>query len=487
MPTTPPSPPSVALLALRKSRGWSQAELAERSDLSVKSLSLYETENTPSRERLLSLAAVMGYQPAEVDSVLLGLTRIAGSAEASPSPVDPDAGELRRIRQAAAREAMVAMELTERHLVKLVRALRTRQARRKAKRLWSRLKLSSPEQRRLLIEKAREFQTWALAERLCHESLEAAPDKADRALELAELACRVAELAPGDEAWRSRLRGYALAFLANARRVGNGLQGAEEAFAQAWQLWEAGASTDPGVLAEWRLFNLTASLRRDQRRFSEALDLLDRARAAAPEESHGRILLKKAATLQQEGETERAIEVLREASPLVDGRREPRLRFGLLFNQATSLCDLERHAEADLLLPAVRELAMDLRNDLDLVRVTWLTGKVAAGARRAADARAAFEQVRREFTARGMAYDCALATLDLAALLLEHGETAEVRRLAAEMLWIFKAQGIHREALAALELFREAAEKDEATAELARNLISFLHRARRDPDLRFTA
>ncbi|HEV8577891.1 MAG TPA: helix-turn-helix transcriptional regulator [Thermoanaerobaculia bacterium] len=482
----PPLPRSVTLLALRKTRGLSQGDLAELAGVSENTVSAYETEKEPSHELLIHFGEVMDYQPAEVESVLFGLTGAAGSAAAPRSPVDPAAGDVRLIRREAARQARVALEVIEGHVVKLVRAVRARRVRRKAKRLWTgRLKLSSPEQRRLLIEKAREFQTWALAERLCHESLEVAPDRADRAMELAKLACRVAELAPGSKEWCSRLLGYSLGFLANMLRVMGNLDEAERAFARSSKLWDAGAAADPGLLAKWQLLSLQASLHRDQRRFSEALDLLDRAHAAAPREAHGRILVGKAFTLQQQGKAQQAIEALREAAPLMDRRREPRLAFGLLFNLTTSVTDLGRHAEAEALLPSVREMALALRNELDLWRVMWLTGKVDSGAGRIAEARAAFEQVRRAFTERAMAYDCALVTLDLAALLLEQGQTSEVRRLAAEMLWIFKAQGIHREALAALDLFRKAAEKEEATAEQARQVIAYLLRARKDPGLRF--
>ena len=45
---------------------------------------------------------------------------------------------------------------------------------------------------------------------------------------------------------------------------------------------------------------------------------------------------------------------------------------------------------------------------------------------------------------------------------------------------------MHREALAALQLFQEAAERDEATAELARRVLGYLFRARYDQGLRFT-
>jgi tetratricopeptide (TPR) repeat protein len=195
--------------------------------------------------------------------------------------------------------------------------------------------------------------------------------------------------------------------------------------------------------------------------------------------------MNQAVLLEQMGEAERAIEALREAAPLVDARREPRLLFGLRFNLIVNLCHLGRYAETETLLPEVQELALALRKELDLVRVVWLKGKVEAGLGHDEEARMSFEQVRRELTAREMAYDCALVTLELAALLLEQGHAHEVRALAGEMLWIFQAQGVHREALAALQIFCDAARREAASAELARRVALFLHRAQHDPQLRF--
>jgi tetratricopeptide (TPR) repeat protein len=196
-------------------------------------------------------------------------------------------------------------------------------------------------------------------------------------------------------------------------------------------------------------------------------------------------MVNKAFTLEQMGEAERAVEVLREAAPLVDGRRERRLLFGLRFNLAANLCHLGRYAEAETLLPEVRALAVELRKELDLVRVVWLEAKLAAGLGRQAEASAAFEQVRREFTAREMAYDTALVTLELAELYLKDGRAREVRALAEEMMWVFRSQGIHREALAALQVFFEAVRNEAATAEMARRVGLYLHLAQHDPELRF--
>ena len=76
--------------------------------------------------------------------------------------------------------------------------------------------------------------------------------------------------------------------------------------------------------------------------------------------------------------------------------------------------------------------------------------------------------------------EAALATLDLVVSHLEEGNTAEVRVLADEMVAIFRDHNVPREALAAVLLFQEAAHRDAATAELAREVAASLIRARRD-------
>jgi hypothetical protein len=53
-----------------------------------------------------------------------------------------------------------------------------------------------------------------------------------------------------------------------------------------------------------------------------------------------------------------------------------------------------------------------------------------------------------------MGYDVALALLEEAALLLDEGRAAEVKALAVELARAFEDQGVHREARAALELFK---------------------------------
>jgi hypothetical protein len=176
---------------------------------------------------------------------------------------------------------------------------------------------------------------------------------------------------------------------------------------------------------------------------------------------------------------ESALAALMEASPFVEVSRDRRLLFALRFNMADDLCHLERFEEVAALLPEVQEMAVQQANELDLLRVMWLTAKADAGKERIEEAVAGLEQVCQEFTARELAYDAALASLDLAVLYLKENRTAEVRELAVAMGRIFKMKGIDREALASFSLFCDAARQEIATIELARRVHSEIRRLRR--------
>jgi tetratricopeptide (TPR) repeat protein len=209
--------------------------------------------------------------------------------------------------------------------------------------------------------------------------------------------------------------------------------------------------------------------------------------AAKAGEAQIRILIKKAIALRFMELYKKSNDALRRAAALVQEKPDPRISWLIQFNLAVNLWQLGDYEEADALLPEVRELAVGLGNELDLVRVLWLEGRVLAGLGRPQEALPILEQVRRYFTASQIAYDAALVSLEVAVFYLERERTREVKRLAEEMLWIFKSQGVHQEALAALRLFCEAARREEATADLARRVVHYLVKARNNPGLRFEA
>ncbi len=478
----------LALRFLRETLGWNATELAGTLGVSSNLLSNYERGHKElARERLEELLAPLGLPRDAIDDVLAFVDRIRAKAGMPVYPLAPGETDAERrriesvVRALAEATAEVGRPLVARLSVEM-RAVVDRQA---ALSLWPRLLRRPPKERRALLRKSREYRGWAVCELACQESLKAAPHSAERALEYAELAVEIARLAPGEDLFRRRLQGYAEAHLGNAHRAHGSPRAADEAFIRARPLWKAGAPGDPGLLNEARVLGLESSLLFDLRRFSEALRLLDQAMTVDRNGETKYLLVNRARILEQLGDYDAAIATLRQATPLVDEQQEPRLRFGLSFNLICNLLHLQRFAEGEALLPGVRALAERLGQSLDLVRTLWLEGWVAAGQGRRQEAIAALEQVTREFTRFQIPFDAALAGLELAALYLEEGRAAEVRSLADELVAIFKAQAVHREALAALTLFYKAAAKETATAELARRLVGYLYRAQHEPELRF--
>jgi tetratricopeptide (TPR) repeat protein len=319
--------------------------------------------------------------------------------------------------------------------------------------------------------------------RLCDESERAASRDIESAALLARLAAEAAAEVDGPEGLRTRIRGLAAAHGANVLRVAGELPAAETAFEEARRLWAAGADPE-GVFDPGRMLDLEGSLRRDQRRFDEALARLEEAVKVgrAPE----RALVKKGFTLEVMGEYERAVEALLLAEPLMDRTADPHLWCNLHLNLAVNYTHLGLYREAERLVKEAQPLAVELGADLVGFRITWLTGRITAGLGQPGDALQLLAEARREFARRKMVADAALALLEEAALLLDENRTAEVKALAGELTEVLESKGLHREALAALQLFKDAAERETATAELARSVLRFLFRARHDQGLRFT-
>jgi len=343
--------------------------------------------------------------------------------------------------------------------------------------------------RRILIEGGRRSRAAApgdqalnLCVKLCDESEQAACRDLEVAAVLARLAAEAAEEVE-PEGLRIRVTGHAAAYGSNVQRVAGELQAADASFAEARRQWDEGSDPD-GVLDPGPILDLEGSLRRAQRRFDEALALFDEAVRVG--RSPERALIKKGFTLEVMGEYERAVETLLRAAPLLDRKAKPRLWYNQRFNLAVNYCHLGRYSEAMELVDMVRECAAELGDEIFLIRTTWLEGRIEAGLGRHREALRLLAEARRKFADRKMSYDVALALLEEAALLLDEGRTAEVKALTGDLTVVFESKGVHREALAALQLFQESAKREAATAELARRVLAFLFRARYDQDLRFT-
>ncbi|MBW8875931.1 MAG: helix-turn-helix transcriptional regulator [Acidobacteria bacterium] len=459
---------------LRSLTGLSQTEFGKAARVAQTEISRYELgKETPPEAKLRRMAKASGVSWALVPHLRRFFAAVLATAEQAEAR--PDSATFRVLEHTllAVSPYLVEESISE--------AKPQEEEAREAEEVWAALEPFPMEYRRRLIELfPRASRNWVLAVTLCKASVRAASRGVQEALELAALALWIAGQVPGEHR-RCRVQGFCWGHVGNARRVATDFDGADEAFARAWSLWAAGADFDSELLPEWRLLSLEASLRRAQHRFPQALNLLDRAMAASRGngEAAGRILVKKSNVFEHMGDSESALAVLREAAPWVEATEDVGLLFALRFNTADNLCHLKRWEEAAGLLPAVRELAVQQGGEMNRLRVVWLEARTAAGLGRAEEARAGLEHVRQHFTDLDLPYEAALSSLELAVLWLEEGRTAEVRGLAIGMAWIFKAKGIQREALAALQLFREAALHEAATLELTRRVIAEIEAAKR--------
>jgi len=357
--------------------------------------------------------------------------------------------------------------------------------------LLGELLLLPGKQRRLLLRNSPRFRSWALAELVLDRSREEAFEDPAQAESLAALGLEVVELlAETDHDPRLladlRARGYGL--LANSLRARSDLAGADRL------LDEAKAALAEGTdepYEEARLLDLEASLRKDQRRFDEALGLL--ARSVAHYRSIGevrrciRALLTKADVQRTAGDAEGAIETLTAVLESFDPAEDSRSLLCAHHNLALNLADLGRFVEAAKVFRDARPLYDQFRDPWTLRRRAWVEGKILHGMGQFEAAERCLTWAQQGFVQQEIAYDAALVSLDLAALYAELGDAEELERLAGEMVPIFRARDIHREALAALAFFRQAAAARAVTVDLVRRLLDFLRSARHDRELRFEA
>lgn len=481
----------VLVKILRALRNWDQSELAAAAGVDAAAISRYESgDTTPRRATVERLAVAGGLPMLAVDTILVPAIRqaltllresakrtSAGASTGRATEAEGDAALESALHEAVASALeRGAAELGRLRAERVGAAARPCAADRiEAAAAWERLAPRSARERRWLVERLPELQVWGLAERLWCASVEAAADDAGTALELAQLGLRVAELGAGEAKWKKGLQALSRGFVGNALRVAGELRAAEAEFAAARELQQQAAGGDrDGLLDAWRLDDLEASLRRDQRNLGAALDLLARAESAAPAGARGRIRLKRATVLELAGDLPAAAAALRQAAPLLAASGDERLRLSAEFNTVAILRRMGRYSEAEVKLPVLRALALSLGNQLDILRVSWLHGRVAVGLGRRDEARAIFEATLKEFADRDLACDAALVALDLAVLHLEEGRTAEVREMTASIAWVLTRQDIKPEAVAALRLFWTAAQVERATVEQAQTALAAL-------------
>jgi tetratricopeptide (TPR) repeat protein len=345
-----------------------------------------------------------------------------------------------------------------------------------------------PEERIQRIERARSrFRSATLVRLLIEESRKRVQNDPEEAFHLASLARLVAIRNPRMP--RSfDLIAMATAHIANACRIQDDRRQAEEHFGHVRYVITYHGVTDPEVLA--RVDHLEGSLRMDQRQFQKAEELLGRAamlyRVSGIKVETARVLITLGLMYFYRGDITPAIKTTTAALEEFRPGDDPRLYLCARYNLARYLTEDGQYKEAAEMLSLDEGLYREFPEAWTQLRLAWLRGKIAAGLGRSEEAERIFLQVRDGFIAQGIGYDAAMVSIeDLALLYVREGRVADVKRLAEEIFPIFQAQDVHREAVAALMLFQDAARQEQLTVKAVREYARYLQEARTDPSLRF--
>jgi len=148
------------------------------------------------------------------------------------------------------------------------------------------------------------------------------------------------------------------------------------------------------------------------------------------------------------GRAEQGISLLYRAIDLIDPDEEPFLVLCVWHNLIDDLADLGRFVEARDLMTRATPVYGRFQDLATRSRRTSVEGKIARGLGQPLEAEALFLTARNGFLDLDMPFDAALISLDLALLYAGQKRILELRSLAEEMLQIFAAHGIQREALA---------------------------------------
>jgi len=270
----------------------------------------------------------------------------------------------------------------------------------------------------------------------------------------------------------------AWAELGNALRVADRHPEAWRALQLARELFEKGTEDE---FLDVRLTELEASLAADRRQFPVALANLTRVYRYYRRTRHphlaGRTLILKGLYTNYAGEIDEAIQLLRQGRTLLDPKRDLDLHYSAAHNELLCLVDAGRYHEARRLrIERSRELSWGTGR-VSEVRLRAVDGRLDVAEGKYARAEEIFREVKRDFLELGRPNHSAVASLDLAEVLLRRGRWVEAKEEALEAVQVFKALNLGPEAYASVILLRECFERRIVTPAVIQEVAGRLRRA----------
>ncbi len=355
----------------------------------------------------------------------------------------------------------------------------------RAKLLWDELSRSPWEERHELVRNRLRLTSPSFFHFLRDKSHEVMREDLQEGVRVAELALAslaALDKAPLDEITRANLWAQGWTALGHVQCHANDFKAAEQSFTTAEGFLEKGGR-DP--LVEVELLCMKAVMHRDQRDFATAFALLDQARERCQPSSHpemlAQILVRRSAVHFESGEPAATIPDLLEALRLLEDSPAVILK-GTAYQALAAVYEtLGRYQEAAETVPLARKWLLSAGGRLDAIRLRWLEGRLERGLGRYEMAEVALNEAHQAFLEAEDPWDAALVSLDLAELYALQQRGPELRSLSARLAPLFDSMLLHREALAALRIFRRALETDDVTASLIEETRQQVTRARVHP------
>lgn len=322
--------------------------------------------------------------------------------------------------------------------------------------------------------------TWGLCEVLVEKSADFRHEDSRKMLRLAELACEAAERLDHEVYGRQQvfdMRGRCWGEYASACRHHDALSRADWCLQRALSCYKQGSGSP---ILRARLAEVAAGILTHQRSFERALRALDLAFKLYTRQGllldSLRVLIGRGICTGRSGDPEMALFLLSQALIYAaeHGIRDARLSFITLHNILLFRVEHGNFAEARRQLFEMRPFYARFAGSVDALKLRGIEARIAAGLGDFERAERGFREIREEFNRRGQVYHSAIAGLDLSAVWLQQGKLADVKKMVAEILDIFRTRSVAREFIAAMLILREALERDRATRELIRSVANLI-------------
>jgi hypothetical protein len=177
--------------------------------------------------------------------------------------------------------------------------------------------------------------------------------------------------------------------------------------------------------------------------------------------------------------------LLGQSLPLIDASVDPVLAYTALHNQISILVDCGRYREAKRRLFQLRSFQEHSGGRINELKQRWEEGRVDAGCDHLERAEETLLGVRAGLAAVHRGYDAALASLDLAAVLMARKKHAGAAEVVLAAYQTFTALQIIPEGLVSLRLLKTSFDADKASRAMVEEVAAFLRLLEINPNAVF--